>query len=258
MKFNNLRTSSLTLRLVPFALALALAFTALVSQPLQALSIVNTIKCNAISLFASTSITTLRASKTAMEKTFELELNVMQTAWKLEDMAVSALRNVGESAFVATLNAFQNRPGIFVKKTEVRTAALNEYKDTMLNALHNLQTNIDAARAAYREDMLALVKAHQRALTTLVDTLIGTIRTALNTAKKNCSGKTVVKTLAATIATAHAKLVSGVITQDAKDIAKAIKLVATRNSTFLQEDAAFLSTSIDATGKLAAAFITRE
>lgn len=253
-----LRTNGITLQWAPFAVALMLLFATIFAQPTQAASIINTIKCNALTLFASASKTTMKVSAAAMEKTFELELSVMQTAWQLEDAALTALRTVGESAFSAALNAFANRPGIFIKNTEFRDAATKEYHDKMLNSLHVHEVNIDAARASYREDMLALVRAHQKALRTLVNTLIGTIDAALNTALANCSSKNVVATLTAVIAKAGATLLAEGLLEEARTLAKAAVLVLTRNQAFLKEGAEFASESTQYTLALGAAFLTRQ
>ncbi len=254
----NLKTSGLTLRLVPLTMAFMVAFSVLFAQPLHATSFINTIKCNSIKLFASASIGTMHSSQQFLQNTFQLELNLMQNGWKLEDVAVTSLRQVGESAFVGTLNAFSNRPGVFIKKTEVRAAALKEYKTNMLNALHTWETNIDAYRASYREDMLALVKAHQKALTDMVATLVETITAALDVAKAHCSDPHAVATLTGAIASANAKLFSNAWAQEVTDFTKAGKLVHTRNTGFHQENSKFFKISLNETGKLAKAFLTRK
>ena len=255
---NKILRNNFTVKWAPFALALTLLFSATIAQPTHAVTSVNTVKCNAITLFASVSESALQFGAATMQKTFELTISIMQGAWQLEDMAVSALRAVGESAFIAALDAFANRPGIFIKQTDVRTAALAEYKTTMLAALHLLENNIDAIRAAYREDMLALVKAHQLALTHLVANLTATITAALDVAQANCSSSNVVQTLVAVIVQANLTLLTQALAEDAKSIVKAIALVTTRNKGFITEDVNFLKTSVDATAKLAQAFLTRQ
>lgn len=255
---NKISKINLTLRWSPFALAVMLLFATLIAQPTQAATNINTIKCNSITLFGTTSSAALQLGATSMQKTFELQLNVMQSSWQLEDIAVNALRQIGESSFIATLNAFANRPGIFVKQTEFRTAAVDTYKKTLLDALHLHQTNIDAARAAYREDMLALVKAHQEVLTNLVNNLIKTVNDAVATAKRNCSQERVVATLVAVIAKANATLLTEALKEDARAFGKALQLVTTRNKAYAKEEFDYIKTGVDATSKLAQAFITRQ
>ena len=234
-------------------------FAVSVAQPTtQAASIINTVKCNSLALFASASVSALKLGSSAMQTAFELNLNIMKGAWQLEDTAVNALRTVGKSAFTGALDTFQNRPGVFIKNTEVRTKAVETYKTTMLDALSDHQINIDAARAIYREDMLALVIAHQEVLTGLVATLTTTITDAVNVAKENCSKPGVVATLTGVIAKANATLLAKGIAEDVRSLAKAVVLVTTRNKSFIKEELAFLKTSVSATADLAAAFLTRK
>lgn len=254
---SNLKTS-FTLRMAPLAMAFMLLFATTVVQPAQAQGIIATLKCATISVFASATITSLKISKAAMNTAFKLQLSVLQAAWQLEDSAISAVRSVGESVFKASVDAFAHRPGIFIKNTAYRTAALSEYRNTMLTALHNLETNIDAARAAYREDMLALIKTHQRILTRLVDALVTTIKNGLAAAKKNCNNNGVVVTLLAVLASANLNLFIEATKQDVKDLASAVKLVTKRNGVFLKEDANFVKISLQATVKLTVAFLTRK
>lgn len=244
--------SKLSLRFAPLAMASLLGFSAVVAQPVNAQSAVNQVRCAALTEFASASATTMKLGQQAMQSTFELTLSVMQMAWKLEDQATAALRQVSESAFTSLSTAFANRPGM----NRVQKAAVIAYQDLLLKAVHTLETNVDAAEAAYREDMLALVKAHQAALTELVQAAVDKINAAAATARQNCEQNGVVVTLVATVAAANAELLAKSIVLDAQSIAKAVQIVVTRDTEFLKQDTQFISIATSATAKLTKVILT--
>lgn len=261
--------SKFSLRLAPLFTAFAFAFAAVAVQPISAFaqtanstqpSVPWTVqlKCDFLKSYANSAKTTLHNNQAFMQAAFETELNLMQSNWSSQDTAVKLWRNIAESTFNSTVTAFQNRPGIFIKKTEVRAAALNEYKDGIVNALHTFQTNIDSYRTAYREDMLALVKAHQKALTDIVNTQVDAINAALDVATTNCTDNHAAQNLFNTIGKANWTLAEGVVKQEFKDIDLAIKLVTKRDKQFQQEQNFYNAASIELTGKLIAAFVTQQ
>lgn len=253
-----LKISGPTLRWAPFTIALALVFSTVVAQPIHAASILNTIRCAALNSFTTSSIATLKSNEQNMQTVFALEVNNLQMEWQLQDSAVSALRSIGAASFNDAVLIFQNRPGIFIKQTAVRTAAVNDYSTSIINALNTFQTNIDAARSSYREDMMTLVKSHQLALTTLVNSLVATITTALNTSEANCSTDGVVLTLVSAINAANLKLLIDGASQDVNDLLKALDIKNTRNSAFSNETTTYLTAANNATTVLADAFLTRQ
>lgn len=244
--------SRFNLRFAPLAMAGVIAFSGLVAQPVNAQSVANTVRCAALTEFASASATTLKLGQQAMQATFDLTIKLKQLEWELADKATAALRQVSVSAFKATSTAFANIPGM----NSVRKQAVKSYVSVLLNAVLVLETNIDAAEAAYREDMLALIRAHQAALTELVQTLVDKINAAAAKAKADCEKTGVVVTLVGTIAAANAELLSKTIVLDVQDLGKAVKIVVTRDSEFLKQDVQFVKTATDATIKLTRVILT--
>ncbi len=239
LKTNFLRNGAL-------ALATMFLFTTVVVQPVQAQSLLNSVKCTTLKVFAAASNITIDLSVAAMNAAFQLELNLLQAAWQIEDQAVALIRSVSEQGFTALLSVYS----LITARTPSEKAAVTLYKDTILNALNVVHTKIDAARAAYREDMLALVKAHQKALRNLATIATTTIKTALTTALTNCSKPGVVATLISVIASVNVKLVIDGIAEQVTSLAKAVVLVVTRNSLFLQSDLEFVGVGVTATAKL--------
>jgi hypothetical protein len=233
-------------------MAVALLFTATVAQPTNALSAVNTIRCNTLTAFASASVGTLKTNRQIMQAAFDLQLNVLQGAWKLEDQATAAIRHASEGTFVTLVNAFANVPSL----TATRKASIKTYKDVVVNAIHLLETNVDALEAAYREDMLALINAHQKALTNFVATLTTTITNAVNKAVADCSENGVVVTLVGVITQANLTLAANIATQDIKDLGSAANIAITRDKGFLQQDGQFLGTVTTAELRLTKAMLT--
>ena len=85
-----------------------IAFSGLVAQPVNAQSVVNTVRCAALTEFASASATTLKLGQQAMQATFDLTIQLKQLEWEVADKATAALRQVSVSAFKATSNAFES------------------------------------------------------------------------------------------------------------------------------------------------------
>ena len=229
-----------------------IAFSALVAQPVNAQSLVNTVHCAALTEFASASAGTLKFGQQAMEATFNLTIQLKELQWEIADKATAAVRQVSVSAFKATSTAFANIPGM----NTVRKQAVKSYVTLLLNAVLVLETNIDAASAAYREDMMALIKAHQAALRDLVQIQVDKINAAASKAKADCEKTGVVVTLVGTIAAANAELLSKTIVLDVQDLGKAIKIVLTRDSEFLKQDVQFVKVATNATFKLTRVVLT--
>lgn len=241
------------IRWVPFSVAALLLASTVVFQPtVQAESALNTVRCASIDAFAVASANGLKAQQQAMEATFTLTINAMQTVWKIEDLTTSAERQVSESAFTSLATAFSNTRGL----STVQKAAVVVYQDLLIKSIHTLETNVDAAEAAYREDMLALVKAHQASLRDLVQAEVDSINAAAATAKANCTQNGVVVTLTGAVAAANATLLAKSIALDAQSVAKAIKIVATRTTAFIQQDTQFIQIATDATKKLTKIILT--
>lgn len=262
-KFSKKISSLLKLRIVPVTMALTLAFTTAVVQPSSTAQaditdFIFDLKCSLLKSYADSSKRNLINNQNTMETSFELQLTALKTGWQLQDAAVTAYRGLVESAFKANVNAFANRPGIFIKNTDYRTQATADYKAAILDALHTLETNIDTIRANYRENMMALALAHQQALRDLVDDQISTINTALDHATTNCTSKKVSQNLYDTISAANSKLLKFGWDQEVKDIKAAIKLVNERDAGFVREKGTYDAAAIKATADLAAAFVTRQ
>lgn len=243
--------TKLTLRGTALAMAIMLTFATVVVQPAQAEGVFTELKCNAISAFADASMASIRLGKAAMNAAFQLEINLLNAAWQVTDAAVAAIRQVSEAAFLAQVAIFS----LFVFNP-VKRQALENYKQTILAAAKKLHVKIDAIRATYREDMMALVKAHQKALTNLVNTLEKTVANALKKAQDNCAKVGVVIELLGAIASANVTLVGEVLKQDVADIASAFGLVARRNGGFYAADSEFGSTAMRALGDLIRIMLT--
>lgn len=244
---NKILKINFTGRGVALAMATMLLFCTVVVQPAQAQSVVNQVKCQALTAFASASSMALQLGEAAMNATFQLQINLLMGVWQVQDAAISAIRSVSEQAFTLTFNAFIGAVSFFFPW---KAGALYAYRDHMLNAIHVLETKIDAIRASYREDMLALLKAHQKALTDLVTHAVGTITNAVTTAKDHCSDAHVVATLVSVIAQADLTLTVQGLVRDAQDIVKGVQRVGQRDSEFLQADAEFLRTAASETANL--------
>ena len=246
-------TTRITLVLTSFIFL----FASSIAGPATTASAQSSAKCAILTSFASSSTASLQRSLKKTQSTFELELSFLKKKWELQDQALESLREIGVSSFEDAVDKYENRPGIFIKNTEQRTAALAEYKQTILTAMDIRKGNIDAARTIYREDMLALVNLHQETLLTLVNELIATITTATSTAKINCSQSGAVTKLLGTITKANVTLLSKSTKQELSTLAKATALVAKRTASFAKEDSDFLKTSLSAANKLAKAFIKK-
>lgn len=241
----------MTLRGGALAVAMMLLFTSVIVQPVQAQGITKTVVCGSLSLFASASTATLDFQVAAMNAAFQLQINLLQTSWELEDQATSLIRSVSEQSFMGLLSLYS----AVTSHTPAEKAAVNVYKDTMLNALNVLRNKIDAIRAAYREDMMALVKAHQKALASLVTQAVGQIKSALQTAVTDCGKRGAVTKLLSVIASATFDLAANGLALEVSNLAKALKLVLTRNAGFHKADGEFLKTAVSATGQLKRATI---
>lgn len=260
--FSTKISSLLKLRVVPVAMALVLGVTTVTAvvqpAPTAQAGFVSDLKCAFLKSYADSSRRSLKQNQNNMEFAFELQLTALKTNWQLQDAAVTAYRGIVESTFKANVNAFANRPGIFIKNTEYRDKATQDYKTTILDALHTLETNIDTIRANYRENMLALVLAHQDALRDLVNELISTIDVALEKAVTKCADKGSAKALFDTINAANWKLLSAGVAQEVSNNKAAAKLVHERDAGFIREKGIYDAASIKATTELIAAFVTRQ
>lgn len=227
------------------ALATMFLFATVVVQPVQAQGVAKSIACATLTKFASASYTALDLSVAAMNATFKLQLNLLEASWKVQDQAIELHRSLSEAAFKALLAVY----AAVTSWTAAEKAAVQTYKTTMENALTVFRTKIDATRAAYREDMLALVKAHQKALTDLVTTAVTTIKTALDTATKNCSDAKAKATakLLAVIAKAKLDLAIKSVAQEATDLVKATKLTLNRNRGYDDAYREYARAKLDAT-----------
>lgn len=246
----NIKTK-ITLRGTALAMATMLTFATVVVQPAQAESVYNQLKCNAISAFADATMAAFRLSKAAMNAAFQLEINLLNAAWEVQDAAVAAIRQVSESAFLAQVAIFS----IFVFNPAKR-AALENYKQKILAAANKLHVKIDAIRATYREDMMALVKAHQKALIRLADIFETTVSKSLKVAQDNCTKVGVVINLWAEVTNANVQFVGDVLQQDVADVFKAGGLVFKRNGDFLSADLEFIGTANAALAALIRVLLT--
>lgn len=248
------KISGIGLQWAPLSLAGMMSFAVVVAQPVNAVSIpgLGLIECPALATFSAAGKVALQAGQDTMNATFNLTITALQTAWQLEDSAKAALRQVSESAFTALLNAFEQLRGL----NTIQQAAIVTYRDLLLKTVHVLEANIDAAEAAYREDILALIKQFQKSLGDLVQTLVDTINNATATALKNCNNPDAVATLLAVIASANATLLAQSLVLEAQTIAKAVTVELTRDTILVNVLADLIKVGTDATLKLTQVILT--
>jgi hypothetical protein len=203
-------------------------------------------KCTAVSAFATKSALTLKTDQQNLAATFAQALATMATAWKQEDQANTSLRQDSENAFTTQADDFARTPGL----SSAQKSAVTDYQTTLVTESHTHETNIDAAEAAYRQDIETLVKSHQAALTALAQLSVLAIDNALATAEQNCTQSGAATTLAGAITSANQELLEKANTLDSQSVAKATTIVATRNSALKQENTGFMTTSDQATTTL--------
>lgn len=227
------------------ALATMFLFVTVVVQPVQAQGVAKSTTCATLTEFASASYTALDLSIAAMNATFKLQLNLLEASWKGQDQTAELYGSLSEAAFKELLAVYAAVP-LWATAEKVATQT---YKTTMENALTVLRTKIDATRATYREDMLALVKEHQKALTDLATTAVTTIKTALDTATKNCSDAeaTATATLLSIIEKVKLDLAAKGIAQEATNLVKATKLTLNRNRGYNDAYNEYTRSNLDAT-----------
>lgn len=225
------------------AIAAVFMFSTVVAQPVQAANILKAIACAPVHVFAAASNVALDLSVAAMNAAFNLQLKLLDVAWNVQDQAIELHRSVSEAAFQALLAVY----AAITAWTTAEKAAIQKYKTNMANALTVLRTKIDATRAAYREDMLALVKAHQKALTSLVNVAVTAIKTALSEAKKNCGKIGTMTKLMVVVTANNVNLGVKGIAQEANDLIKATRLALSRNGGYFEAHKEYVSTKVQET-----------
>ena len=206
-------------------IAAVFAVSVVAPPAVQAQSAGEQVKCGAINTFASTSTEALRIGTVAMKNTFELNIKLLQTAWDVQDAATEALRDTGEVVFSAKISLIKKLPVL----NAVKKQALKDYETGILVSFSKRNLDIDAAHAAYREDLMAVIREHHKVLTDLVATLTADIDKALDVAKEKCKEAGSVTNLAVAVAEAKVKLAAAGVREEARAIGEAVKLHVKRN-----------------------------
>jgi hypothetical protein len=239
----------------PMVLAFVLAFSAFVAQPVRAVSIVDTAKCATLTLFEQTSKSALQLSQDGIEVAFQLVFKVKDVTWQVEDLALKSARQVAEGAFVALVSAATHVPGL----TGPRAVALNNYMTQALKIVHVTEVNVDSAEAAWREDINALLKAHQAALKAIVQTLVDTINRVTAAAVENCQKNGIiglVATITAAISAADLQLAVQSVVLNTQSLLKATALTLKRNAEFASQLLSFTGQAATLTIQLTFSLLT--
>jgi hypothetical protein len=169
----------------------------------------------------------------AMNEDFAKRLSAINDRSSTIDPKVQAARDAATAKFNDAIATLKAQPDL----TAVQQKAIDTYATQMQAAEKTRESAVDAARSAYRTELIKVVQQHQAALSIAVAAFQSSVSTAFTTAISNCAdanAKTALKTDIASAKTTFASaressIVTGQISQ----------LMQARNTAIKNADATF-------------------
>ncbi len=222
-----------TFRLAPLTMAFAFLFATFAAPhtaQAQSLTPIQNARCSNIQQFGTKVISNVRASLPGMQAAFDKTIRDMNANWEREDIITTASRQITINGFTASIDW-----SITLLQSANKKAGLETYKKTVTDGLSEYYVNVDAAKAQYREDLMALVRDHHAKLLKLANNYISDLTKELDAAKKTCANIGAGLAFTFKLLGAGAGYIANVVAQDLDTIGQALKIIHTYWSSIVHE-----------------------